>query len=96
MAAAVLLTSGKPAFVAVVYRGLQGAEMCLPKLRTMTVVNPRRVTVVGRLLRGSRLDELPTLVALARGDLTLVGPKAQPLQAAGEPLRTRPGLLLRP
>jgi lipopolysaccharide/colanic/teichoic acid biosynthesis glycosyltransferase len=35
----------------------------LPKLRTMTVVNPRRVTVVGRLLRGSRLDELPTLVA---------------------------------
>ena len=36
-----------------------------------------RITAVGKLLRGTRLDELPQLVNLLRGDVTLIGPRPE-------------------
>lgn len=40
------------------------------------IANDPRVTRVGRVLRGSLLDEWPQFINVVLGDLTLVGPRA--------------------
>ena len=67
--------------------GLDGREFELLKLRTMVVGAERigagyaidrgdaRITRVGRLLRRLSLDELPQLVNVLRGDMSLIGPR---------------------
>jgi lipopolysaccharide/colanic/teichoic acid biosynthesis glycosyltransferase len=95
LALAVRLTSPGPAFVVIAYRGRDGQPLHLRKLRTMTGAAPHRVTGLGRLLRATYLDELPAVLALARGDVTLVGPRAQPAATNSTPLAVRPGLLHR-
>jgi len=93
LGAAVYVTMGAPIFVDVAYRGRQGRLMKLTKLRTMTTTRPARVTRLGRVLRMTRLDELPTVVALAKGDVTLVGPRAQAPTSGAMVSSVRPGLL---
>jgi hypothetical protein len=93
LAALVRATSRGPAFVAVTYVGRDGHHVQLHKLRTMTVAEPRQVTALGRVLRRTRLDEVPSLLALARGDLTLVGPSLRRPDTATPALTIRPGLI---
>jgi len=88
-ALAIAVESGFP----VIYRqervGLNGRTFSLLKFRSMrkdaekdgraawAVVDDVRVTWVGRFLRQSRVDELPQLVNVLRGEMSFVGPRPE-------------------
>src|SRR3546814_6359718 len=92
---------------------MQGRPFRIYKFRTMWVVEDGagleqarpadpRVTRVGRLLRKLSLDELPQLINVLKGEMSLVGPRphalhhdqvwAQAVPRYGERFRTRPGI----
>jgi lipopolysaccharide/colanic/teichoic acid biosynthesis glycosyltransferase len=83
VALAVRRDLGSPVLFRQVRPGLHGEPFELIKFRTMRTLGPNddvstdgeRLTPFGRWLRSTSLDELPTLVNVLRGDMSLVGPR---------------------
>ncbi len=89
--------------------GRDGRPFNMLKLRTMVDgaehigaglainENDSRVTRVGAFLRRTSLDELPNLVNVVRGDMSLIGPRPTiPIQVAQYTPRQRGRLAIRP
>jgi len=84
-AAAIRLESRGPALFRQWRLGRDGRPFRILKLRTLTVVensavrqvtrNDPRLTRVGRILRKLSVDEIPQLVNVIRGEMSLVGPR---------------------
>jgi len=87
-AVAIRLEDGGPILYQQLRTGLYGQTFLIRKLRTMRVdaessgpqwacAHDQRVTTVGRWLRRMRIDELPQLVNVIRGEMSLIGPRPE-------------------
>ena len=88
IALAVFLESGAPVLFRQGRIGLNGRHFEILKFRSMrnepvpkaaswTSDSDPRITRVGRFIRKFRLDELPQLISVLRGDMSLVGPRPE-------------------
>lgn len=86
----ILLETGLPVFFTQGRLGRAGERYTIIKFRTMrkasseeasrpriTLTDDERITRVGRFLRKSHLDELPQFLNVLRGEMSLVGPRAE-------------------
>lgn len=81
-----LVFQGWPVFFVQTRVGLKGRTFRLMKFRTMknenkgqliTVAGDTRVTPIGSLLRKTKLDEIPQLINVFKGEMSFVGPRPE-------------------
>lgn len=101
IALAIKLDDGGPIFYEQERWGKHGRIFRVRKFRTMVADadarfgarpaahNDTRITRAGRVLRASGMDELPQLLSICKGDMSLVGPRAL---AVGERYRDASGV----
>ncbi|MCG8313621.1 MAG: TIGR03013 family PEP-CTERM/XrtA system glycosyltransferase [Pseudomonadales bacterium] len=110
----VFLDDGAPVLFKQTRVGLNGKEFTLYKFRSMrkdaekdgaqwAKKNDSRVTRVGNFIRNTRLDELPQIYNVIKGDMSFVGPRperpefvgdlSQQIPYFGERHRVKPGLM---
>jgi lipopolysaccharide/colanic/teichoic acid biosynthesis glycosyltransferase len=94
IAIAIVVESGRPVLFSQLRLGRNGAEFRMYKFRKfrpdcsasgmpLTRCKDDRSTKVGRLLAGTKLDELPQLYNILRGDMAFVGPRPESFAFAG-------------
>ena len=82
----ILIADRGPIFYKQIRIGLHGKEFYLYKFRTMcvdadkigpysTAVGDKRITRVGKFLRKTSIDELPQILNVIKGDMSIVGPR---------------------
>ncbi len=109
-AALVKLTSQGPVFFCQERVGRNFQPFRIMKFRTMVVDAPQqggqltagrdpRITTIGRLLRATKIDELPQLINVLKGEMSFVGPRPEVPKYVdqfrtdySELLRVRPGI----
>lgn len=85
IALAVLASSGRPVLFAQARIGRRGVPFTIWKFRTMrpgdggrvTAAGDCRITAIGRWLRKLKLDELPQLFNVLKGEMSLIGPRPE-------------------
>lgn len=89
IAALIWFTSGRPVFYKQERLGKNGRPYIMIKYRTMIVnaeqngvavaasENDERATGIGRLLRKTHMDEMPQFINIIKGEMSLVGPRAE-------------------
>lgn len=102
IALAIFIDSGSPVIFTQNRLGLSGKQYTIIKFRTMrnedtnhgkarvTVENDERITRVGRFLRKSHMDEMPQFINVLRGEMSLVGPRAERNELVAELQRKVP------
>ncbi len=99
----VLLDVGSPVFFWQQRVGLEGRRFLLHKFRTLRnpfdergrkLADAQRLSPIGRFLRRTRLDELPQLLNVLVGDMSLIGPR--PLLPRDQPRNMAARLSVRP
>ena len=82
------LEDNGPFFYSQIRTGYKGKEFRIWKIRTMKVnaepegpvwssKNDKRTLRIGRILRFSRIDELPQLISVIKGEMSLIGPRPE-------------------
>jgi lipopolysaccharide/colanic/teichoic acid biosynthesis glycosyltransferase len=110
IAVAIKLSTPGPAFYRALRVGKDGAPFRLYKFRSMvveadksgpgiTTAEDSRITPIGHFLRKTKLDELPQLINVLRGEMSLVGPRPEDPRYVAHytsdqrrVLRVRPGI----
>lgn len=84
----IILEDGKGPFYTQVRTGYKSSKFKIIKLRTMiknaekegavwSRSNDERITKVGKFVRRSRIDEIPQLISVIKGDMSLIGPRPE-------------------
>ena len=89
-----LIINGRPVFFRQQRTGMNERKFDMLKFRTMTdtydekgelLPDEMRVTKWGKFLRSTSLDELPELINIIRGDMSVIGPRPLPSRYDSSP-----------